>query len=131
MIETAIQQTARTNGGPIAIPADVLAVVEQADLILRNELGRVDVGLIRGTWDRFQDQGAEGWSVMLRLETEIDSSEAKILVDQIRDRVAAKEMIREAIWDFARAISTKVRELLRQIRADIKRDRLEFATHPA
>jgi hypothetical protein len=131
MIETTIQQTSRTAGEPIAIPADVLTAVDQADQILRSELGRVDVGLIRGTWDRFLDHGPEGWSVILRLQTDIFMSEKVLFANQMRDRVAAKEYVREAVWDFGRAISTQVGELLRQIRADLKRDRLEFATTPA
>ncbi len=131
MIETTIQRTGLVPGEPITIPADVLANVEQADQILREQLVRVDVPLLRGTWDRFQDRGLEGWSVMLRLSTEIDFYEQEILANQIRDRVAAKDQIREAVWEFARAISAKAGEQLRQIRADIKQLGDELATTPS
>ena len=131
MIETTIQRTGLVPGEPITIPADVLATVEQADQILREQLGRVNVPLIRATWDRFQDRGPEGWSVMLRLGLDIDFSEREIFANQIRDRVAAKDQIREAVSDFGRAISTQAREQLRQIRADLKQLRDELATTPS
>jgi hypothetical protein len=120
MIQTSIDRTDSKTGGELAIPRDVVSIVEAANRILLEQLPSLTNLTLNASWCRFEEIPGKGWCVYLDIFTAEYSYGQQLRVNDLRHPAQAKELIREVLWEFAQTYSEKVGEEIQKIRAGLK-----------
>jgi hypothetical protein len=120
MIQTNIDTVDHRTEKEVAVPADVIAVVERANQILQDQFRTAPDRGLQASWCQFEEVTGVGWCVNLDVFTPVYGYGRQLRVNDLRQPSRAKELIWEVLDEFAQTYSDKVDEQLRKIRTDLK-----------
>jgi len=120
MADEQIDLIDHTTGQVVAVPADELRVVEQADHILESQLVPLRHLPLRTSWCNFEHDPRDGWLVGFHVFTSEHSYGRQVRIEDLRQASRAKEFVWDVLSEFAQTYSTKIGEQIQQIRTDLK-----------
>ena len=124
MIRTTVEQT-DPQGREVAVPAEVLAVLEPAHRYLAERLRAAEHLPIAIKWHRFDNSWPDGWTVEVHLEYDGWAADERLRVDHLREPLSMREAVREAVWKFARVLRAWVKDTLSRVREEMAQDRAQ------